>query len=54
MRGLVDLVATVAVAVGAALLIQALLVKPYRIPTGSMIPTLEKGQRIPAQLAHQV
>ncbi|MGH2888595.1 MAG: signal peptidase I [Solirubrobacteraceae bacterium] len=46
MRGLVDLVATVAVAVGAALLIQVLLVKPYRIPTGSMIPTLEKGQRI--------
>lgn len=44
--GLVELVVTVAVAVGAALLIQALLVKPYRIPTTSMVPTLEKGQRI--------
>lgn len=45
-RGLAELVTTVAVAGAAALLIQALLVKPYRIPTGSMIPTLEKGQRI--------
>ena len=31
---------TVAVAVGLALLIQAFLVKPYRVPTGSMLPTL--------------
>lgn len=46
MRGLVELLATVAVAVGAALLVQALLVKPYRIPSPSMVPTLEKGQRI--------
>ncbi len=46
MRGLVELVATVAVAIGAALLIQAVLVKPYRIPSGSMIPTLDIGQRI--------
>jgi signal peptidase I len=45
-RGLVELVVTVAVAVGAAILIQALLVKPYRIPSTSMVPTLEKGQRI--------
>lgn len=37
---------TLAVAVGAAVLIQALLVKPYRIPSASMVPTLEKGQRI--------
>jgi len=37
---------TVAVAVGAALLIQALLVKPYKIPTASMVPTLQVGQRI--------
>jgi signal peptidase I len=45
-RGLVELLVTVAIAVGAALLIQALLVKPYRIPSTSMVPTLEKGQRI--------
>jgi signal peptidase I len=36
----------VAVAIGLALAIQALLIKPFVIPTGSMIPTLEKGQRV--------
>lgn len=45
-RGLVELVGTVAVAVGAALLIQAILVKPYRIPSPSMVPTLNPRQRI--------
>ena len=45
-RGLVELLVTVAVAVGAAFLIQAFLVKPYRIPSSSMVPTLEQGQRI--------
>jgi signal peptidase I len=45
-RGLVELALTVAVAIGVALLIQAIVVKPYRIPSSSMFPTLEEGQRI--------
>lgn len=43
---LLELIATVGVAVGLALGIQALVVKPYRIPSGSMLPTLGLGQRI--------
>lgn len=43
---IVELVAIVAFAIGLALLIQAFIVKPYVIPSGSMIPTLEKGQRV--------
>ena len=46
LRSLFELVLTVAVAVGLALLIQALLVKPYKIPSGSMLPTLSLGQRV--------
>jgi signal peptidase I len=43
---LLELVVTVAVAVGFALLIQAFLVKPYKVPSGSMLPTLAINQRI--------
>jgi len=41
-----ELVAIVVVALGLALAVQAWLVKPYRIPSGSMEPTLKIGQRI--------
>jgi len=45
-RSAVELVAIVVVALGLALAVQAWLVKPYRIPSGSMEPTLKIGQRI--------
>jgi signal peptidase I len=41
-----ELVAIIAAALGLALLIQAFVVKPYRIPSASMEPTLKVGQRI--------
>ena len=46
LAGFVELVVTVAIAVGLAFLIQAFVVKPYRIPSASMEPTLSIGQRI--------
>jgi signal peptidase I len=45
-KSLIELVVTVAVAIGIALLVQAFIVKPYRIPSGSMEPTLSIGQRV--------
>src|ERR1700727_1505122 len=46
LHGFIEIVLTVVVAVGLALLIQAFVVKPYRIPSPSMVPTLAIGQRI--------
>jgi signal peptidase I len=43
---LVELVVVVAVALGIALVVQAFVVKPYRIPSGSMEPTLAIGERV--------
>jgi signal peptidase I len=43
---IVELVVVVAVALGLALGIQAWFIKPYKIPSGSMEPTLEVGQRV--------
>jgi signal peptidase I len=43
---LVELVVIVAVAIGLAIGIQAFVVKPYRIPSGSMEPTLAVGERV--------
>jgi signal peptidase I len=46
LKSLFELVLTIAVAVGLALLIQAFVIKPYRIPSPSMVPTLTIGQRV--------
>lgn len=45
-NSLIELVTIVAVALGLALAIQAVLVKPFRIPSQSMEPTLDVGQRV--------
>jgi signal peptidase I len=46
MKSLIELVITVAIAIAIALLVQAFIVKPYKIPSGSMEPTLTIGQRV--------
>jgi signal peptidase I len=46
MGSIIELVVIIAVALGLALGIQAWIVKPYRIPSGSMEPTLAIGQRV--------
>ena len=43
---LLELAAIVGIALGLALAIQAFLVKPYRIPSESMVPTLTVDQRV--------
>jgi signal peptidase I len=45
-NSLIELVVIIAVAVGLAFLIQAFVVKPYKIPSGSMEPTLSVEQRV--------
>jgi signal peptidase I len=42
----VELIVILAVAFGLAYVVQAWVVKPYRIPTGSMEPTLDVGDRV--------
>lgn len=46
LHSLIELVLTIAIAIALALGIQAFIVKPYRIPSLSMYPTLHEGQRI--------
>jgi len=43
---LLELALVVAVALAIALFVQAFVVKPYRIPSGSMEPTLTVGERV--------
>lgn len=43
---IVETIVIVAIAIGLALAIQAFIVKPYRIPSESMVPTLTIGQRV--------
>jgi signal peptidase I len=43
---IVELVVIIAIALGLALGVEAFVIKPYRIPSGSMEPTLAIGQRV--------
>jgi signal peptidase I len=45
-RSVAELVVIVAIALGLAIVIQGFIVKPYEIPSPSMVPTLRIGQRI--------
>ncbi len=45
-RSAAELVVIVGVALGLALAVQAFVVKPYEIPSGSMLPTLQINQRV--------
>ena len=45
-NSVLELVVIVATAVGLALAVQAFIIKPYRIPSGSMLPTLHINQRV--------
>jgi signal peptidase I len=45
-RSVAELVVIVAIALGLALAIQGFIVKPYEIPSASMLPTLRINQRI--------
>ena len=46
LRSTIETIVVVATALFFAFTIQAFAVKPYRIPSGSMLPTLQPGQRI--------
>jgi signal peptidase I len=51
---LVELVITIAFAAGLAFCVQAYAVKPYKIPSASMEPTLRKGDRVLVnRIAHE-
>src|SRR4051794_29318378 len=43
---LLELLVVAAIAVGLAIGVQASIAKPYEIPSGSMEPTLDIGQRV--------
>ena len=45
-RLFVEYAVILAVALGVAFLVQAFVVKPYRIPSPSMVPTLDPGDRV--------